>query len=28
LFHLLVLLRARGIPFAAVVGELERRHEK
>lgn len=28
LFHLLVLLRARGVPFARVVQELEKRHRK
>jgi phosphoribosyl-AMP cyclohydrolase / phosphoribosyl-ATP pyrophosphohydrolase len=28
LFHLLVLLRARGVPFAKVVQELERRHQR
>ena len=27
-FHLMVLLRARGIPFGAVVSELEGRHQK
>ena len=27
-FHLMVLLRARGIPFEAVVSELEGRHQK
>jgi phosphoribosyl-ATP pyrophosphohydrolase/phosphoribosyl-AMP cyclohydrolase len=28
LFHLLVLLRARNVPLAAVVAELEQRHQK
>jgi len=28
LFHLLVLLRARGVSLATVVGELEKRHQK
>jgi phosphoribosyl-AMP cyclohydrolase / phosphoribosyl-ATP pyrophosphohydrolase len=28
LFHLLVLLRARGVPLASVTAELERRHRK
>jgi phosphoribosyl-AMP cyclohydrolase / phosphoribosyl-ATP pyrophosphohydrolase len=28
MFHLLVLLKARGVPFASVVAELEQRHRK
>ena len=28
LFHLLVLLRARGVPLSDVIGELEKRHRK
>jgi phosphoribosyl-ATP pyrophosphohydrolase len=28
LFHLMVLLRARNVPLATVVAELEKRHQK